>query len=118
MVWLNWLYISILRFNLNYFSDTACNHVEGGIYIGPEFLLGEVYDGNIVTESEKREIAPLFRPMYITVVRSSQQASSRAADKRKWIYILFNLMFTPCAKVVKCFRFFLVPSSGKLIFKF
>lgn len=26
--------------------ETASSHVEGGLYIGPEFLLGQVYDGN------------------------------------------------------------------------
>lgn len=60
----------------------ACNHVEGGIYVGPEFLLGEVYDGHTTVDNDNREISPLYRPVYITVVRSSQQVASRAADKR------------------------------------
>lgn len=28
------------------FIEHACAHVEGGQYIAPEFLLGQVYDGN------------------------------------------------------------------------
>ncbi|GAB0095309.1 arrestin domain-containing protein 3 [Sergentomyia squamirostris] len=62
--------------------DLACDHVEGGIYIGPEFLLGEVYDGFTTNENEPREISPLYRPVYITVIKSSQQLSSNSADKR------------------------------------
>lgn len=35
-------------FSLNdwWFSEHAASHVEGGQYVGPEFLLGQVYDGN------------------------------------------------------------------------
>ncbi|XP_055710538.1 arrestin domain-containing protein 3-like isoform X2 [Phlebotomus papatasi] len=62
--------------------DLACDHVEGGIYIGPEFLLGEVYDGFTSNENEPREISPLYRPVYITVIKSSQQMASNSADKR------------------------------------
>lgn len=56
--------------------------MEGGIYIGPEFLLGEVYDGCNVSDNEYRDLAPLYRPVYLTVVRSSQQISARAIAGR------------------------------------
>lgn len=44
----------------------ACEHVEGGLYIGPEFLLGQVYDG-----SNPQETRVLYRPVYVSVVRNS-----------------------------------------------
>lgn len=62
-------------------TDVAIDHVEGGIYIGPEFLLGEVYDGCNVSDNEYRDLAPLYRPVYLTVVRSSQQISARAVGR-------------------------------------
>ncbi|KAL9706895.1 hypothetical protein quinque_010413 [Culex quinquefasciatus] len=61
--------------------EPAVDHVEGGIYIGPEFLLGEVYDGCNVSDNEHRDLAPLYRPVYLTVVRSSQQISARAVGR-------------------------------------
>ncbi|ESN93407.1 hypothetical protein HELRODRAFT_115644 [Helobdella robusta] len=51
----------------------ADNHVEGGIYVSPEFLLGQVYDG----EHEERQTGEtkdsiiLFRPSYVCIVKSS-----------------------------------------------
>ena len=59
----------------------AIDHVEGGTYIGPEFLLGEVYDGCNVSDNEHRDLAPLYRPVYLTVVRSSQQISAKAVER-------------------------------------
>lgn len=44
--------------------ETASSHVEGGLYIGPEFLLGQVYDGN---DSNTREPIVLYRPVYVAV---------------------------------------------------
>ncbi|KFB49506.1 hypothetical protein ZHAS_00017709 [Anopheles sinensis] len=61
--------------------DVAIDHVEGGTYIGPEFLLGEVYDGCNVSDNEHRDLAPLYRPVYLTVVRSSQQVSAKAVER-------------------------------------
>ncbi|XP_050077761.1 arrestin domain-containing protein 3-like [Anopheles maculipalpis] len=61
--------------------DVAIDHVEGGTYIGPEFLLGEVYDGCNVSDNEHRDLAPLYRPVYLTVVRSSQQISAKAVER-------------------------------------
>ena len=66
--------------------DVAIDHVEGGIYIGPEFLMGQVYDGGVNSEDmdgEARDITPLYRPIYITVIRSSSQISASTADKKK-----------------------------------
>lgn len=47
------------------FTEVACDHVEGGIYIGPEFLLGQVYDGS--NNQEVRETVVLYRPVYVCV---------------------------------------------------
>ncbi|KAK9746234.1 Arrestin (or S-antigen), C-terminal domain [Popillia japonica] len=44
--------------------EHAVSHVEGGQYIGPEFLLGQVYDGN---DHNLREPVVLYRPVYVTV---------------------------------------------------
>lgn len=51
--------------------EVASEHVEGGLYIGPEFLLGEVYDGSN-PHQEKGETVVLYRPVYVTVVRQEQ----------------------------------------------
>lgn len=45
--------------------ETASSHVEGGLYIGPEFLLGQVYDG--CDSSGRNEPVVLYRPVYVTV---------------------------------------------------
>ncbi|XP_046669540.1 arrestin domain-containing protein 3-like [Homalodisca vitripennis] len=49
--------------------DVACEHVEGGMYIGPEFLLGQVYDGS--NAQEMRETVVLYRPVYVCVTRNN-----------------------------------------------
>lgn len=46
--------------------ETASQHVEGGLYIGPEFLLGQVYDGCTET-STAREPIVLYKPVYVAV---------------------------------------------------
>lgn len=43
----------------------ASEHVEGGTYIGPEFLLGQVYDGSA---NLPQETVVLYRPVYVAVV--------------------------------------------------
>lgn len=47
----------------------ACDHVEGGMYIGPEFLLGQVYDGT--NAQEVRETVVLYRPVYVCVTHNN-----------------------------------------------
>ncbi|XP_046752700.1 arrestin domain-containing protein 3-like [Diprion similis] len=42
--------------------EVAAEHVEGGCYIGPEFLLGQVYDGSDVTQPSA---LVLYRPVYV-----------------------------------------------------
>nr|CAD7604225.1 unnamed protein product [Timema genevievae] len=49
--------------------EVACEHVEGGLYIGPEFLLGQVYDGS--NHQETRETVVLYRPVYVSVVKNT-----------------------------------------------
>ncbi|XP_052131939.1 uncharacterized protein LOC127751836 [Frankliniella occidentalis] len=49
--------------NIQY--EVASEHVEGGTYIGPEFLLGQVYDGST---SLPQETVVLYRPVYVSVV--------------------------------------------------
>ncbi|XP_018336415.1 arrestin domain-containing protein 3-like isoform X2 [Agrilus planipennis] len=50
--------------------EPACSHVEGGLYTGPEFLLGQVYDG---TDKSTRESIVLYRPVYVAVERNTSQ---------------------------------------------
>lgn len=45
-------------------TEPACEHVEGGRYVGPEFQLGQVYDGG-TTNSEADVV--LYRPVYVCV---------------------------------------------------
>lgn len=54
--------------------ETAASHVEGGLYIGPEFLLGQVYDGGV---SEHQPVV-LYRPVYVCVERGEQHREQQA----------------------------------------
>lgn len=68
------------------FPEVASDHVEGGMYIGPEFQLGQVYDGG----QDPGESVVLYRPVYLcvkpkTLVKASSidtksPTSSRAND--------------------------------------
>jgi hypothetical protein len=66
------LHFQIYQHRIFILTEVSCEHVEGGLYIGPEFLLGEVYDGTIGHESQ-RETVVLYRPVYVTVVKPSTQ---------------------------------------------
>lgn len=44
--------------------EPACEHVEGGRYVGPEFQLGQVYDGGPSTTVDD---VVLYRPVYVCV---------------------------------------------------
>ena len=44
--------------------EPACEHVEGGRYVGPEFQLGQVYDGGPTTSDTD---VVLYRPVYVCV---------------------------------------------------
>ncbi|CAG9770230.1 unnamed protein product [Ceutorhynchus assimilis] len=50
--------------------EHACSHVEGGQYLAPDFLLGQVYDGN---EHYLREPIVLYKPVYVTVDKSEDK---------------------------------------------
>lgn len=52
-------------------TDVASEHAEGGMYIAPEFLLGQVYDG------ANQETIVLYRPVYVAV-RKPQDADTRS----------------------------------------
>lgn len=59
----SWDNVSIC-FSLLIFAEVACDHAEGGMYIGPEFQLGQVYDGSV----ENGDTIVLYRPVYLSVV--------------------------------------------------
>ncbi|KAK2187124.1 hypothetical protein NP493_177g00000 [Ridgeia piscesae] len=48
--------------------EMAVDYVEGGLYISPEFQLGQVYDG---TAEHSREDIILYRPVYVCVPDTS-----------------------------------------------
>lgn len=52
------------------FVETAMEHVEGGSYIGPEFLLGQVYDGTDHITSQPPLI--LYRPAYVCITNDKK----------------------------------------------
>uniref|UniRef100_T1J719 Arrestin C-terminal-like domain-containing protein n=1 Tax=Strigamia maritima TaxID=126957 RepID=T1J719_STRMM len=57
--------------------EVAADHVEGGLYIGPEFQLGQVYDGS----TDEAETVVLYKPVYVCVSYSKLkniQNASRA----------------------------------------
>ncbi|XP_076052796.1 arrestin domain-containing protein 2-like [Oratosquilla oratoria] len=49
----------------NIIYSPCCDHVEGGMYIGPEFQLGQVYDG--MPDQPGNEPVVLYRPVYVAV---------------------------------------------------
>lgn len=64
-------------------SEHSCDHVEGGLYTGPEFLLGEVYDG----DQDGRDTVVLYRPVYVCIdrpaVKSLQQQQQQPQPQPK-----------------------------------
>lgn len=54
----------------------CCDHVEGGMYIGPEFQLGQVYDGSMGVE--EGETVVLYRPVYVSIRNPTRGASGSA----------------------------------------
>jgi hypothetical protein len=64
------------------FSEHSCDHVEGGLYTGPEFLLGEVYDG----DQDGRDTVVLYRPVYVCIDRPAvkkQQEQQKQEPQQK-----------------------------------
>lgn len=66
------------------YPGPADSHVEGGIYISPEFQLGQVYDGGLMDPgldlTSDREPLILYRPVYLCIVR---QNSGKSTSKSK-----------------------------------
>ena len=58
----------------------CCDHVEGGLYIGPEFQLGQVYDGTL--GMEEGETVVLYRPVYICVRKNISDANDSIDSKQ------------------------------------
>ena len=49
------------------FTEVASEQVEGGMYISPEFQLGQVYDGTFDMPNQDEEDIILYRPVYVCV---------------------------------------------------
>ena len=58
----------------------CCDHVEGGLYIGPEFQLGQVYDGTL--GMEEGETVVLYRPVYVCVRKNISEANDSNDSKQ------------------------------------
>ncbi|KAF2365094.1 Arrestin-like N-terminal [Trinorchestia longiramus] len=71
---------SKLQPNISY--NVCCDHVEGGMYIGPEFQLGQVYDGG--ADGLSGEPVLLYRPVYVCIPNSITTTPS--AKSRKMIF--------------------------------
>lgn len=54
-----------LNFVIFFVAEIADDRVEGGIYISPEFQLGQVYDGTC--ESGGGDDIILYRPVYVCI---------------------------------------------------
>lgn len=59
----------------------CCDHVEGGMYIGPEFLLGQVYDGTGCVE--EGETVVLYRPVYVCVKNKTSSKTEQGSSTTK-----------------------------------
>ena len=62
----------------------CCDHVEGGMYIGPEFQLGQVYDGT-GGDPFSNEPVVLYRPVYICIP-SAITSTTPSAKTRKMVF--------------------------------
>jgi len=70
--------LMMMWFNI-LFPEVASEHAEGGMYIGPEFQLGQVYDGSV----ENGDSVVLYRPVYLTVSpQQGKRESLRETHKR------------------------------------
>ncbi|XP_074603748.1 arrestin domain-containing protein 2-like [Brevipalpus obovatus] len=56
--------------------EVSCDHVEGGLYIGPEFQLGQVYDGAL----GDGESVVLYQPVYVCVKGSHRSLANSDVD--------------------------------------
>jgi hypothetical protein len=63
--------------------DVAADHVEGGLYISPEFQIGQVYDGSNTAHDPCSDDVILYRPIYVNVVphRAAVASTSRGIQK-------------------------------------
>ena len=61
-----------------FFAEVACERVEGGMYISPEFQLGQVYDGTFDIQDEEEDII-LYRPVYVCVPSDNTEANNHNA---------------------------------------
>ena len=52
----------------------AAEHVEGGCYVGPEFLLGQVYDGS---DHLTQPPLILYRPVYVGISSEGRRSLNR-----------------------------------------
>ncbi|KAK3849066.1 hypothetical protein Pcinc_044164 [Petrolisthes cinctipes] len=64
--------------NITY--SQCCDHVEGGQYIGPEFQLGQVYDGGLECSPES---VLLYRPVYACIPKPKLSTTPAAHDVEK-----------------------------------
>ncbi|CAM1154563.1 Uncharacterised protein at_DN0646, partial [Pycnogonum litorale] len=60
--------------------DVARDHVEGGMYIGPEFQLGQVYDGTL--GMEEGETVVLYRPVYVCISPANKRHDINSHSKQ------------------------------------
>ncbi|RWS09522.1 vitellogenin-3-like protein [Dinothrombium tinctorium] len=61
--------------------EVCCDHVEGGMYIGPEFQLGQVYDGTF--NMEEGENVVLYRPVYVRVKSFNRKEENNSDSSPK-----------------------------------
>ncbi|XP_054161539.1 arrestin domain-containing protein 3-like [Oppia nitens] len=60
--------------------DVCCDHVEGGLYIGPEFQLGQVYDGSLGMDNG--ETVVLYRPVYVCVRKNDTESVNESYESK------------------------------------
>ena len=69
-------------FNVLYTAGVCCDHVEGGMYIGPEFQLGQVYDGG----GDSAEPVLLYRPVYVYIPNPVLTTTAPSAKTKRQIF--------------------------------
>lgn len=80
------------------FAEPACEHVEGGRYVGPEFQLGQVYDGDLAGDTTD---VVLYRPVYVCVSSLRAPHVNNFAIKSSANTTATSKTQTPTAKPIK-----------------
>ena len=75
------MYVHLMALHCCFAVAPATEHAEGGMYISPEFQLGQVYDGYVEADDD----VVLFKPVYVCIKQSSAAEQNDTGTKHNAI---------------------------------